>query len=193
MSLAGAAVALLAVGTVVQTAGAIQSGNAANKIAGYQAQVAHNQAIIDEQNAIYALQAGDQDAATKSMEGAAAVGSIRAAQAASGIDVNTGSAVDVQASERIRSALDTETVRHNAQLRAYGYRSQAMADEAEAGLRRAEGAQAKKAGQIKGLGTLLSGASSVAGMWSMGGGAGGGTSASGGMSNPEYNYFGYEG
>lgn len=165
MSLAGAALALAAVGTVVGTAGAIQQGNTAKKMATYQAAVASNNAIVAEQNADYALKAGEQQAATESMKGAAVVGSIKAAQAASGIDVGTGSAADVEESERLRSKLDTQTVMHNAQLRAYGYRTQAANFEAEAGLRTAEGAAAKSASRTRALSTLLSGASAVAGGW----------------------------
>lgn len=166
MSFAAAGLALSAVGTAVGVAGAIQQGNTAQKMANYQAQVAQNNALVAEQNADYAIKAGVQEAGTESMKGAAVLGAIRAGQAASGIDVNTGSAVDVQESERERSKLDTETVMHNAQLKAYGYRTQAANFEAEAGLKQAEGAAAKKASRVSALGTLLSGASSVAGDWS---------------------------
>lgn len=159
-----AAVGLMAAATLVSTAGAVQQGNQAKKIGTYQAAVASNNALIAEQNADYAIKAGQQQAATESMKGAATVGAIKSAQAASGVDVNTGSAVDVQESERLRSALDTQTVMHNAQLKAYGYRTQATNFEAEAGLRTAEGDAAKSASRTKALSTLLSGASSTAWM-----------------------------
>ena len=157
-----AAVGAMVLSTVVSTAGAVQQGNQAKKIGTYQAAVASNNATVAQQNADYAIKAGQQQAATESMKGAASVAAIKSAQAASGIDVNTGSAVDVQESERLASALDTQTVMHNAQLRAYGYRSQATNFEAEAGLAMAEGAAAKKTSRTKALSTLLSGASSTA-------------------------------
>ena len=43
----------------------------------------------------------------------------KTAQAANNIDVNTGSAVDVRASEREADVLDTATVLSNAELEAY--------------------------------------------------------------------------
>lgn len=165
MSLAAVAVGLSAAGTGISAMGAIQGGKAQKASLAYQAQVNRNNAIIAEDNAEYAIKAGQQKAATESMKGAAALGAVKAAQAASGVNVNTGSNVDVQRSEREKSKLDVETVIHNAELRAYGYRSQAANFEAQAALNEAEGAQAEKAGYIKGLGTVLSGAGSAAGAW----------------------------
>lgn len=165
MSLAAAGLALSAVGTAVGVAGAVQQGKAAKSQAAYQAQINRNNAIVAEQNAEYAVKAGQQQAMTESLKGAAAVGGIKAAQGASGINVNTGSAVNVQESEREKNKLDVETVIHNAELKAYGYRAQARDFENQATLNEAEGKQAEKAGYIKGLGTILSGAGSVAGGW----------------------------
>jgi hypothetical protein len=95
------------------------------------------------------------------MKGAENLGKIKTAQAASGIDVNSGSALNVQTGAREASKLDTETVLSNAELQAYGYRTAAMGYEATAGLESTEAEEAPIAGAISGAGGLLSGASSV--------------------------------
>ena len=105
------------VGAGVEAAGALQEGN-------YKGQVARYNAIIADQNADYAIQAVTQQSAAASMKGAARGAAIKTSQAASGIDVNTGSAVDVQASDRMVAQLDAETVLNDAELQAYGYRTQ---------------------------------------------------------------------
>jgi hypothetical protein len=158
------------VGAGVSAGGSILGGIAQGNAASYQAQVAKNNAIVENQKAEYATQAGEAQAAATSLKGAAAGGKVKAAQAANNIDVNTGSAVDVQASQRELSKLDTETVLNNAELQAYGYRTQAVSDTATAGLEEAEAEQAPIGGYISAGGNLLSSASSIGFKW---GGAGG--------------------
>ena len=165
MTLATAALVVGGIGTGVQAYGAIQQGQAAKKAAAYNAQVAQNNAKIAEQNANYAIQAGTQKAAMESLRGRAALGKIKAAQAASGINVNTGTAADVQEGAREANVLDTATVLQNAQLQAYGYRSQASNFKSQAGLYDMQGDAAANAGNISALGTLLSGASSLGSKW----------------------------
>lgn len=144
---------------------AIQGGNAKSSQLNYQAAVAKNNAIISEQNAESAIEAGGAKAATTSMKGAAVGGSIKAKQAASGVDVNTGSNVDIQEGQREAALLDTEIVLHNADLQAYGYRSQAKNFEAEAGLAEAGADQAKTAGYLQAGAGILGSASSLGYKW----------------------------
>jgi hypothetical protein len=143
----------LAVGTAVLGAGSsalgsIASGNAAAQNANYQSAIAMRNAVIAEQNAQHAIAVGQTRAQAKSLEGASKMGKIKASQAASGIDVNTGSAVDVQASERAINKLDTETVLNNAQLEAYGYRTQAANYLSDSQLRKQEASQAQESGLL---------------------------------------------
>jgi len=166
MAFVAAAAPLLAVaGAGMSAYGAVQGGMAQKDAMNYRAQVAENNKIIAEQNAEASIKAGMAKASTQAMKGAAAGGKIKAAQAASGVDVNTGSFVDVQEGQREAALLDVETVMHNADLQAYGYRTQAKNFEAEAHLDRAAGKQAEKAGWIKGASSLLGGASSLGFKW----------------------------
>jgi hypothetical protein len=156
-------------GAGVSAVGAVEQGQATSNAAAYSAQVAANNATIANQNAEYATAAGVQQAADTSLKGAAKSGKIKAGQAASGIDVNTGSAVAVQEGQRETDKLDAETVLNNAELKAYGYRSAATGFTAQSGLDTAESEQAPIGADIGAGGSLLSNASSLGFKWSTAG------------------------
>lgn len=156
-TLATVAGAALSAGSTVM--GGVASSNAAN----YQAQVARNNAVIAEQNASAATAAGHVQAQASGMKNAARVAGIKAAQAANGVDVNTGSALDVQASERQVGQHDSETVLHNAMLQAYGYRTQATNYRAEAGLQQSRADSAIPGAVLSAGGTLLGAAGRIPG------------------------------
>jgi hypothetical protein len=88
-------------------------------------------------------------------------GRAKAAQGASGIDVNTGSAANVRTAIAKLGALDALTIRSNTARAVYGYEVAATSDEAQSQLLSAEAKQAGTAGDISALGTFLSSASSV--------------------------------
>lgn len=164
--LAGGGMKLLSGFTGAQ--GAEQTAAANAQAANYQAAVASNNAIVAGQQADYAVAAGVEKAGTESLKGAATVGTIKANQAGSGIDVNRGTAVDVQAGARSAGELNSETVLNNAELSAYGYRSQQTNFQAESRLKTLEAGNDVTAGGIAatgdiegGFGGLLSSASSI--------------------------------
>jgi len=156
------------VGAVSTVMGGISSRNQAN----YQAEIAKNNQTIAIQNAARAEQAGNVQAEAQGRKGAARLAGIKVGQAASGIDVNKGTPVDVQAGQREINQLDTETVLSNAQLHAYGYRTQAMNFEAEERAQRSKADNAVPAALLKAGGGLLANASSLSGKWTTGGGFG---------------------
>ena len=147
------------VGGLMSAVGTIAGGIAQKNALEYQAQVAQNNAITAEQNAHYAIEAGQAKTAALSMKEAAVGGEIKAAQAASGIDVNTGSNRAVQQSQRMLGKLDTETEMSKAQLQAYGYRTQATNFRAQAGLYDYEAPQAELGGILGGAGQAFGAAS----------------------------------
>jgi len=150
-----------AAAAVVGTYGAIEAGHAQSAAASYQAQVAANNATIAEQNAQYATQAGNTQAQAEQLKTAQQVGAIRAAQAANGLDVNSGSALDVQSGTKTIGALNADTIRNNAALQAYGYQAQSVSSTAQSQLDTAQSAQALTAGTIGGMSSVLGGASSI--------------------------------
>lgn len=167
---------ITAYGAVKQGEAAKEASVATSNAANYSAQVAANNALISEQNATHAEAAGRAQAEAVSLKGRETAARIKVAQAASGIDVNTGSASDVQASQAEKNELDTETVMSNAELQAYGYRTQGTGYTAEAGLDTAKGQQALIGGDyaqtgadIGAAGGLLSSISSVGSKWSQSG------------------------
>lgn len=155
-------------GAAISAIGAITGGIANKNNASYQATVAANNATIAQQNATYAEQAGVAATENEGRKGAAAQGKLKTTQAASGVDVNTGTAVDVQTGERETNQLDTETVMSNAELKAYGYRTQATGFEAESALDEAKANQALPGAALSATGGLLSSASSLPSKWSGG-------------------------
>lgn len=99
------------IGAGTSAIGTIESGQATANAAPGRAKYA----IIAQQNATYAEQAGQVQAAATSLKGAAEGAKVKTAQAANNVDVNIGSAVNVQASERETNVLNTDTVLNNAE------------------------------------------------------------------------------
>lgn len=154
----------------LQAAGDLMQGNAQKHAALYQSEVAHNNSIIAGRNAEYASAAGQQRAATVGARNAAVGGKIKTAQAANGVDVNSGSAVDVQAGASEAGQLDVLTEENNALLQAYGYKTQASNYDAQSVLDKTEASQALPSAWLKVGSDLISDASSLAGGWAKFGG-----------------------
>lgn len=148
-----------------QIGGQILGAGAQANAADYQAQVAENNATVMRQNEAYASAAGSAAATTQSLKSAAVGGRIKASQAANNIDVNSGSAVNVQKSQREAGELDTATTENNALLQAYGYKTQATNYEAEAGLEKSEADNAWIGGVTGSAGSLIGDASALGFKW----------------------------
>lgn len=161
----GGAGGLATLGAGVSALGTIAGGISQAHQASYQAEVAKNNATIADNNATEATQAGQAQAEAASLKGAAVAGNILAEQAANGIDVNSGSAVDVQQSQREESKLDTNTVVHNAALSSYGYRTQQQNFLAQAELDKSEAASAPIGAAIGAVGSFLGNASGLSSKW----------------------------
>jgi hypothetical protein len=149
-------------GGAISGFGAMESGEAQNAAAQYQAQVAQINAGVAKQNASMEMAAGETAANNSQMKTRAAVGATKAGQGASGVDVNSGSFVQARAGEAELGMLDALTTRANAARGAYGYEVQATSDQAQAQLDIMQGQQAQEAGEISGIGSLISGASGAA-------------------------------
>jgi hypothetical protein len=121
----------------LQAGGQILGGIANANAAHYQAQVATNNATIAKQNANYSASAASAQIERAGLKARAQLGSVRAGLAASGVDVNSGSAADTQISEREIGQLDTATVANNAALKVYGYQMQGANFTAQRGRRQA--------------------------------------------------------
>jgi hypothetical protein len=138
---------------------AVAGGIAQQRSANYQAQVARNNAVIAQQNAAHAASAGAAQTEAASMKAAQRQGLLRAALGANGLDVNSGSAADVQTGQRELGNLDAATTANNAALEVYGYQTQSGNQTAQSGLYGLEAAFAPAEGALKGAGILLSNSS----------------------------------
>lgn len=170
MAFAAAALPWIMTATAVAGAGmgamgAIQSANAQAASSRYQAQVASNNARIAQQNSEYAIQAGQRKSEQAGEQQRAILASARGNIAAHNVDVNTGSAADVQTTDRQAGYQSVSDVLNNADLTAYGYKTQATSFQAQSGLDQATASQAGTAGMYSAAGTLLGGASSLSSQW----------------------------
>lgn len=162
VTLAGVAETASIAGAAIGAIGAIQQGKAASASANYNSEVAANNAKIATQNANLAIQEGNAAVEQQQVKTRAEVGAIKANQAAGGIDVNTGSAVDVRSSAAQTGELSAINIRANAARTAYGYQTGAASDTGQAALDKSEASSAGIAGDIGGAATALSGAGNAA-------------------------------
>lgn len=151
----GVMAVLSAASAAMSALGSIQQGKAAKASANYNAQVQQNNAQIALNNATLAGREGAANAEKEQMKTRQNVGAIKAAQAASGIDINKGSAVDVQSGASEAGLLNAITVRSNAARQAYGYQTQAASATAQSELDKVQGKNAVKAGYVNAAGTFL--------------------------------------
>ena len=154
-----------AASTLVSAIGGMKQGAAASSAAKYQAQVARNNATIAQQNAEYASQAGETAAQAQDFKARSALGSIRAAQSASGLSLASPSLQDAYEGSAQIYRLDTANIVQNAALRARAYEAQGTEYMAEADLQERKASDSQSAGLLSAGGSLLSGASSFADKW----------------------------
>lgn len=152
----------LAIGSAaIGAVGSIEQGQAQAASAGYNAKIARQNAQLATQNAQWEGAEGEQQYGMAGLKSQSEAGKVKVNQAASGVDVNSGSAVDVQKSQAELGMLNEMNIRSNAARRAYGYNVEASSDIAQANLDRKEASQAKTAGYIGAATSLLGGASSA--------------------------------
>lgn len=145
--------------------GASKKADAESAAYEYKAQVAQNNSIIAQRNAEQANAAGRIAAQTNDLKTKNLVSTQLVAQASSGLDVGSGSAVNVRQSAADLGHLDTLTILNNAAKNAAGFKAQGMNFQAEGQLNKQAGAFAQEAGDINIMTSLLGGATGVADKW----------------------------
>lgn len=165
-------------GGIVSAEGAKTTAQATQNSFNYQAGVAQLNSQIDLQNADYARDQGETKAMQYGMKAGQQQAAIKNAQAASGLDVNSGSALAVQQSQKQITGIDTAQIRSNAAKVAYDYDVKSTMDLNQATLDVMGGQNAIIAGNIQAESSILGSVGSVASKWSAGSSAGlfGGTS-----------------
>ncbi len=163
-TLAIASLASTIIGTGVQAVGGMMGADARASEASYRAAIAQNNAKVSEQNARYAEASAAQRAEQQSMKTRAMVGEAVAAQASNGVDVNTGSALDVRASIAALGELSGLVIRNEGAREASNYRTQGAGYTASAGMYERAAADAEAGGAISAASTLLGGITSAGNM-----------------------------
>lgn len=167
-ALAIASIGLQVYGQIRGAKAAKKQGEAAKAAADSQADLADYNASVATLQQTDALERGTEEENRFRMGVRGMVGTQRAAQAAGNVDVNFGSAVDVQADATLLGEHDALTIRTNAGREAWGYSTQAEDLHRRADIARKEGVYAEKAGKaaatshyIEAGGTILGGASNL--------------------------------
>ena len=154
-----------AAGGLFGAVGSILGGNAQAANDRYQAQVAQNNAKLAAGAANTALDQGNVVAQAQYQVGSQRLGQARAAEGANGVDVNSGSARNVQAGIARTTALNVGAVKYNADVQAVSDRNQTANYDTQANVDRTDASNAVTAGYIGAAGSLIGSASSVAGKW----------------------------
>lgn len=152
-------------GTAISAGSAIYGGMASKSMYDYKSQVATMNKQIADRNAAYAVAAGEVNAQRKGMEVRGRIGETEAKQGASGLDVNSGSAVDIRESEAQLGSFDEMTIRAGAEKESYGFKVQSANYAAEAQLDKTAGKYAEVEGFVKAASSIVGGASSVSDKW----------------------------
>lgn len=150
---------------VISFIGGQQQAAATKAQAEYNAAIARNNQIYADRAAREAVERGQQAEAKKRMEAASLRGRQRAVLAANGVDVNSGSALDIQEDTAGLGELDALTLRSNAEREAIGYRQQGANFGGEAALYQARANAASSGALWTGVSSLLGTAGSVASKW----------------------------
>lgn len=164
-TLAAISIGSTVLGTGVSMMGARNASDASAQAANYQAAVARNNQILAGQYADRAVLAGMSKAEQQDYKTRQMLGTAKATQAASGVDVNSGSPLDVRRSIAEVGELDKETIMFNAQNEAFGYKVKGAGFGADVELDKMKSSAALTAGDYGVATSLLGGASSVSSKW----------------------------
>jgi hypothetical protein len=159
-----AAVASIAVSTL-SAVGQLKQAQAARKQGNYVGAIEDQNAKFSEMQADDAIARGYEAAFKRRIETNQLAGTSRAAMAAQGIDVNTGSALDIQENNQRIGELDMVTIKNNAARQAWGYQVEALQHRQQAHLARIGGANLGRNYNYSAGSTLLTGGAQAYGIW----------------------------
>ncbi|CAJ0778737.1 hypothetical protein LMG7141_00793 [Ralstonia condita] len=153
---------ITAVAAAASTYSAVSSANAQKAASAYQAQVAQNNATIAGMNANAEIEKGNQQVQAAQEQAAQHQGMIRAVMGASGLDLNSGSALRNQEGMAQIDQMNQATITSNAARAAWNYRNSGANFGAESQLDMMRGNEAATASYLSGFSSMLSGAGTFA-------------------------------
>lgn len=164
-ALAYASIAATVLSTGMSVYGQMQAGKAAQGQANYQAAVANNNKIIADRQAADSIARGKTAEKQHRQQVAQLIGRQRTVMAGNGVELDSGTALDLTSDTAGIGEMDALTIRSNAEREAYAHKVQGMGFEADAGLYSMRGDAARSAGTTGAFSSLLGGAGSVASKW----------------------------
>ena len=159
---AAASIAASVAAAGISAISAEKQGEMQANAADYQAAVARNNQILANQSAQQAIAQGGVDAGQAQQKAAQQLSLVRAKEAASGVTLDSGSALDVQSDTAKSGALDALTIRNDAARKAYGFEVQGAQLGSQAQFDVVQGENDQQLADLKAADSLLSGASSSA-------------------------------
>lgn len=159
------AMVMTGISTGIGVLSAVRQGEAQKQSAEYQAAVARNNSVIAEQRATQTEQAGVSAIQARGLKNAAALGAARAAQASNGLDVNSGTALDLQNSVETLGVQDNANSAFDLSNKAYTERLTGQNYTSQAGLLDSTAKNASAAGDINATSSFISGSTSFADKW----------------------------
>lgn len=157
--------ALTAAGTAVSAAGTLAAGRAAQDAGMRGQQAAYFEAAQQEQQAQESRAAAQRGALEKRREGRLLLSKLQARAAASGGGADDPTVLDLGGDIAQRSEYDALFEMYRGENRARGLEDQAMGSRMTGDARRAEGEAKKRAAKLSAIGTIIGGASSMAGTY----------------------------
>lgn len=187
-TMGAASVASTILGGALSGMGASSSAGASADAFNFKAGIAKLNADINKQNAAWSINQGAIKASNYGLKAGQEIAETKVVQAASGLDINSGSKEAVRDTQQEVAKYDQGLIRSDAAHTAHGYEVKAASDSIEAEMNRVSAVNASKAGKLDVLKSIIGTASSVAskwtqgntlGMWSGGSGSGGANSLGG--------------
>lgn len=148
--------AVSALSAAVGVAGAVTSANAQRASAESAANAADYNAAADNQRATVALQQGNANEEAQRRQASLAMGRQAGATAQSGVDLSSGSALDLYKQSATNAELDALNIRYGSQLQAQGLQSQTVLDSMSAQQSRNNASTAMTAGYLNAGAAALS-------------------------------------
>lgn len=185
VTLAAVSVGSNIAGGIISGIGAHNSAEASANAFMYKAGIANLNQTIAKQNVAWATNAGGIKASSFGLKAAQEIAETKVRQSGSGIDITSGSSAAVRETQGDVARFEQGIIRADARHTAYGYEMDAQKFEAEAGLDVASADNAREAGKLAVLSSIIGTAGSVASKWSQGNtigiGSGSNTYAAGGL------------
>lgn len=149
------------IGTGVSIYSSYQEGKAQEEYYTYQAKQDEKNAKIAEDNALRERQGGIEDARQQRIKTLQTIGAQQTAMAKNGIDVTSGSAVDLIEDTRAMGELDALNILTNSERTAQNYLQQADNFTSQSYLNQLAGKNAYKTGVYNSIGTGIAGVGST--------------------------------